>query len=118
MHPEAREAAELAEMAKTRGKFFQMAGLLFEHQDALSRAELVKLGKQVGLKGAAVTAALDGPTYEPIVKKQFEEARRLKLDSTPTVFVNGRKLTLPVQLLPWAIDDELLFQSHGNSWNG
>lgn len=117
-HPEARAAAEVAEMAKKHGRFFEMAKLLFAHQDELSTKTLVALGKKVGLKPKAVTEALARHTYMPIVKAQFVEARRLGLNGTPTLFINGRKLTLPIQLLPWAIDDELLFKSHGNSWNG
>jgi protein-disulfide isomerase len=48
-HPHARLAAQAAETAGAQGKFWEMHGMLFEHQDALEGEDLIGYAESLRL---------------------------------------------------------------------
>jgi len=55
-------------------------------------ADIVRIGGQAGLDSAALKSCLEDPKTKAILAAQIIEANRLGVTSTPTVFVNGKRL--------------------------
>jgi protein-disulfide isomerase len=94
-NPNAMLAHEAALAGGAQGKFWEMHNLLFENQTKLTRADLLVYAKSLGLDLAAFQHALDNHTYRPIVERDLAEAAGLGVTTTPTFFVNGRRLVGP-----------------------
>jgi len=94
-NPNALLAHEAALAAGAQGKFWEMHDTLFENQTKLTRADLLGYAKSLGLDLAAFEHALDNHTYRPIVERNLAEAAGLGVTTTPTFFVNGRRLVGP-----------------------
>jgi len=94
-NPNALLAHEAALAAGAQGKFWEMHDTLFENQTKLTRADLLGYAKLLGLDLAAFQQALDNHTYRPIIERDLAEAAALGVTTTPTFFVNGRRLVGP-----------------------
>ena len=94
-NPNALLAHEAALAAGAQGKFCEMHDTLFENQTKLTRADLLGYAKSLGLDLAAFEHALDNHTYRPIDERDLAEAAGLGVSTTPTFFVNGRRLVGP-----------------------
>ena len=94
-NPNALLAHEAALAAGAQGKFWEMHDTLFENETKLTRADLLGYAKALGLDLAAFQYALDNHTYRPIVERDLAEAAGLGVTTTPTFFVNGRRLVGP-----------------------
>ena len=94
-NPNAMLAHEAALAGGAQGKFWEMHDTLFENQTHLTRADLLGYAKSLGLDLAAFERALDNHTYRPIVERDLAEAAGLGVTTTPTFFVNGRRLVGP-----------------------
>jgi len=94
-NPNALLAHEAALAGGAQGKFWEMHDTLFENQTHLTRADLLGCAKSLGLDLAAFEHALDNHTYRPIVERDLAEAAGLGIVTTPTFFVNGRRLVGP-----------------------
>ena len=107
-HARAREAAQAAEFARRRGRFWQMHDSLFERQHELSREDLEARVRALGLDAAEFGRAVDAGWLLAAVLASREEGRRLGVGGTPTLFINGCRLTLPPspEILELAIEDE------------
>jgi protein-disulfide isomerase len=107
-HKNAHLAALAALAAKEQGRFWEMHDKLFANQDALAaatRATLDGYAKELGLDVARFDAALDGGKLEKEVNADVLAGGPL-VQGTPTLFVNGHKLTNP-GLLAQVVDSEL-----------
>jgi len=94
-NPNAILAHEAALAAGAQGKFWEMHDTLFGNQTKLSRADLLDYAKALGLKLPNFQQALDNHTYRPIIERDLAEAKGLGVTTTPTFFVNGRRLVGP-----------------------
>lgn len=94
-NPNSMLAHEAALAAGAQSKFWEMHDLLFANQTTLSRADFVAYAKLLGLNMPAFEQALDNHTYRPIVERDLAEAKGLGVTTTPTFFVNGRRLVGP-----------------------
>ncbi len=94
-NPNALLAHEAALAAGAQGKFWEMHDTLFENQTKLTRADLLGYAQSLGLDLTAFQQALDNHTYRPIVERDLAEAAGLGVTTTPTFFVNGRRLVGP-----------------------
>src|SRR5215471_16357479 len=92
-HENAFKAAEAAEAAREQGKYWEYINILFHNQNALGIDKLKEYASQVGLDRARFDANLDSGKFADSVKRDLTHANRLGIDSTPTVFINGRKFT-------------------------
>jgi protein-disulfide isomerase len=108
-HKHAELAAKAMLAAHRQGKFFEYKEVVFAHQNALQRADLLKYAQDVGLDGQRFTRDLDDSAIDEAVKADIAEARRVTAEGTPTFFINGRKLVgaQPVEAFRKQIDDAL-----------
>jgi len=91
VHPHARLAAEATEAADEQGAFWEMHDLLFEHQDALRKADLLRYAEQLGLDVERFKEALVSREFAGRVESDVDSADLSGVSGTPTFFVNGRR---------------------------
>lgn len=89
IHPHAVLAAEAAEAAGAQGKFWPMHHMLYEHQDALERDDLLAYGRALQLDLARYARELAGETHAAKVRDDFRQGVRSGVNGTPTFFING-----------------------------
>lgn len=97
LHQNAWKAARAAEAANSLGKGFEMASALYDSQDKWSEmkdqelsAKFKELAVGIGLDGETFMAAFLSPDSEKGVKLDSDLATKLKLNGTPSFFVNGK----------------------------
>lgn len=117
-HPHSMPAAQGALFARDAGKFWQMHDALFENQMSLSEQTIKDLAKKVGLDSAALGKAISSGKYLDELAASKELGKTAMVDSTPTIYLNGRKLTLGIsfEAIVASIDDELEWLEGKNSW--
>jgi protein-disulfide isomerase len=104
-HKHAQEAALAALAAKEQGRFWEMHDKLFANQNALDRPALDRYAAEIGLDVAKFDATLaKGGLADAISRDRL--AGGSLVDGTPTLFVNGHKLTNPAMLAA-AVDEAL-----------
>jgi protein-disulfide isomerase len=108
MHPRAVPAARAAEAARTQGKFWEMHDLLFEHQRALEDADLEGYARQLGLDLERFRADLASPEVHARVEADRDEAARVGVQGTPTIFVNGRRFEESLETLEAYVKEALV----------
>jgi protein-disulfide isomerase len=91
MHPHAMHAAEAAEAAGAQGKFWQMHGMLFEHQRALEDADLVGYAKALHLDAERFTSELASGSHAKRIRDSIRSGIRSGVNGTPTFFINGTR---------------------------
>jgi protein-disulfide isomerase len=91
VHPDALNAAKVAEGAALQGKFWEMHDLLFENQESLDVQSLARYSDQLGLDGEELNEAVAAPEVEEKVSMDFEGGVRSGVNGTPTFFVNGAR---------------------------
>lgn len=91
VHPHAEHAAEMAEAVGLQGEFWAMHDLLYEHQRALSDADLLGYAEQVGAELERLKRDLAGGVPRQRVERDFEGAIRSGANGTPTFYVNGAR---------------------------
>ncbi len=91
MHNNARNAALASEAASNQGKFWPMHDLLFQNQNALSRADLDRYAGQLGLDLGKFKKDFDDPETRKRVDRDFQEANRIGVPGTPTFFIDGMR---------------------------
>lgn len=100
IHNNALDAAKAAEAAGIQGKFWEMHDLLFENQEDWSdegspRDKFVKYAETLELDIAKFEADFESSEVEDKVNEDLSTANRLRLNSTPTFFINGKKIRSP-----------------------
>ncbi len=95
-HPHARMAALAAVAAANQGQFWPYHDLLFANGKHLDRPALVSLARGLGLDLARFERDLDSAVTAALVDADMREAQQLELPGTPTVFINGRRVTGPL----------------------
>lgn len=108
-HEHAHLAAQASEAAGEEGKFWEFHDLLFEHQQKLARDDLERYAQQIGLNMDVFTAALDEGRFKDVINQDVSDGRALRIDSTPTLFINSTKYNGPysVEAIGQAIDEAL-----------
>jgi protein-disulfide isomerase len=89
VHPHAQLAAEASEAAGAQGKFWRMHDLLFEHQDALAPADLVRYGTALHLDLKRFAGDLSAHLFLPKIQGDMEGGLQSGVRGTPTFFING-----------------------------
>ena len=109
IHPQAVKASEAAHCAGDQGKYWEYHDVLFSNQRALQVEQLKKYAVDLSLDTGAFNACLDEGKYTQRVHQGLEEATRLGLSSTPSIFINGRLLlgAQPLEAFQAIIDEEL-----------
>ena len=91
IHPMAMSAAETAEFAGARGRFWQMHDGLFENQDRLGLPLYVALAEALGLSAAGLQAALASGEHVRKIQADFNGGVRSGVNGTPAFFINGQR---------------------------
>jgi protein-disulfide isomerase len=92
IHPNAQKAAEASLCANEQRKFWEFYDALFSDQSRLDVASLKQRAQAMGLNTTAFNTCLDSGSQAPAIQKDREDARKIGVSSTPTVFINGRLL--------------------------
>ncbi len=91
VHPHAQLAAEAAEAADRQGAFWEMHDTLFDHQDELKPAALVRYAADLGLDTERFTTDLRKHTGGGRVAEDVDSADLSGVSGTPTFFINGQR---------------------------
>ena len=89
VHPYAENAAEVAEAAGERDRFWAMHDWLFEHQDQLDPVHLSLGVQQLGLPVDPIAEEVGAHAHLDRVRRDFVGGIRSGVNATPTFFVNG-----------------------------
>jgi len=93
IHAEAFKAAEAAEAAREQGKYWEYVQVLMQNQSALSVEKLKGYATQLGLDRTRFDAALDSRKFADVVQSDVDDGIKLGLKGTPSLFINGRRVT-------------------------
>jgi protein-disulfide isomerase len=99
IHPWAEDAALAVECAFQQGsdQFWGLYNGLFAHQNEITkdnlRAKVTEIAAARGADTAKLIGCLDGHQSADALKADLDEAAALGVDSTPTFFINGRRLS-------------------------
>jgi predicted DsbA family dithiol-disulfide isomerase len=117
-HPNAMPAAQAALLARDKGKFWTVHDAIFENQRRLSPDVIQGILQTAGISPADWKKAQSTSSYREQAEAQRALGVAAGVDATPTVFVNGRKLDLPLtpEVLPVVLDDELDWQRTQGTW--
>lgn len=108
-HPLAPKAAEAAHCAGDQSKYWEMHDRLFANPQALDVTAVKQHATTLGLDQAKFTQCLDSSKYGEAIKADMEQGSRLGINSTPTLYVNGRPVigAQPYEYFVNVIEEEL-----------
>jgi protein-disulfide isomerase len=108
-HAEAQKASEAAHCAGEQGKYWEMHDAMFANQRALQVPALEQAARALGIDGAKFDQCLDAGTHAANVRADYELGERMGVNSTPTIYINGRPLVgaQPFEQFRLIIDEEL-----------
>jgi protein-disulfide isomerase len=90
MHQYGEKSARAARAAQLQGKFWEMYGALFDNQDRLNPAVIEELAKGLGLDMAKFQKDVETESVADAVSRDRKQGERLDIQSTPTLYINGR----------------------------
>jgi protein-disulfide isomerase len=100
IHPNAKAAAYAAEAAGKQGKFWEMHDLIFSHQTEWSDKGnvdeiFVRYAQILNLNIDQFKKDFSSKEIKQKIENSYKNALKLGLDSTPTFFLNGKKIPNP-----------------------
>ncbi|HYB62075.1 MAG TPA: thioredoxin domain-containing protein [Methylomirabilota bacterium] len=114
IHPWAMTAATAARCVHqlSPGAYWKFHDSIFDSQDLISPSnawdKLLDLASQIGVSTDSLKACMVDPATTKAIEDEVQQDEILDLTSTPTIFVNGRRVVGPnAQLLQQYIDYEL-----------
>lgn len=91
IHQYGEKLARSARAAQLQGKFWEMYGALFDNQDRISPPVIDELAKGLGLDIAKFQKDVESEAVADAVSRDRKQGERLDLQSTPTLYINGRQ---------------------------
>lgn len=99
IHAQAEPSARASEAAALQGKFWEMHNALFENQSEWASTRDIsafdKYAQEIGLDMEKYRADLESDAVRNRVSSNLDEAIGLGLNSTPSLFVNGKRIVNP-----------------------
>ena len=92
LHKYAGISAIAGACAAQQGKFREFHDELFENQTRLSREFLIETAVKLGMDKNEFTSCMDSEETKQKVISNIETAKELNVSSTPSLFINGRKV--------------------------
>jgi protein-disulfide isomerase len=78
------------------GAYTTMRTAIFRNQQLINitnlRDTLLSYGEQAGLDRVQLAGCLDAKSSLPRVQRDMDEGKRINVNQTPTVFINGRMM--------------------------
>jgi len=108
-HEDAMLAHRAALAAGRQGKFWEMHDLIFSHQQAIKRDDLLAMAKTLGLDMNRFSADLGSDAVKAEIEAERNEGRLSGVDGTPTFYVDGTEMVgaMGVSQFEAAIDKSL-----------
>ena len=97
IHPHASVAAQAAEAAGAQKKFWPMHDMLFEHQTEFDEVDFAQLALRAGVELYQFEADMASERFAGKVLRDYEGGVISGVKKTPTLFINGRKYTGPLE---------------------
>ncbi len=118
VHPWARAAADAGQCVfqQNPGAFWDYHDWIFAHQEEITPENLpnkiLDFAKEKQLDSLRLKSCMDSKSGDPAVEKSMAQGQSLNVNSTPTLFVNGRRLpgVLEWNELKRIIDFEINYQ--------
>jgi len=108
MHPWSCLAAWAAEAAHKQGKFWPLHDALFATDSEIDKDGLLRIARDIGLDPTSFEDDLKSETIKAKVRSDVDLGISLNVDSTPAVFLNGRRVrNLSLQALDLLIKLEV-----------
>lgn len=109
-HRFAFKAAQAAVCADQQGKFWEYHDRLFNASRELSPETLAQVARELKLDSGKLQTCLSSEASRKIVSADIQDALRLGISSTPTLFINGRMVrgAAPLEELKKILDEELI----------
>jgi protein-disulfide isomerase len=92
-HAEAFKAAEAAEAARDQGKYWEYVHILLRNQSTLTVDKLKGYASEIALDRTRFDSALDTGKFSESVQRDIEDGMKLGINGTPTIFINGRRVS-------------------------
>jgi protein-disulfide isomerase len=89
VHPYAELAADAAEAAGARGRFWAMHDWLYDNQSEIDPVSLITALAALGLDSEVVTEEIRSHRYAGKIRDDFIGGIRSGVNGTPTFFING-----------------------------
>jgi protein-disulfide isomerase len=93
-HENAFASAIASEAANEQGKFWEMNDYLFDNQTNLTEGTIRKGAEKLQLDLKKFDEDIKNPQLNAIVEKDKGDGNTLRVNSTPTFYLNGKKLQL------------------------
>lgn len=106
-HENAIPAAKAAIAAMRQGKFWEMHDLLFAHQEELQASDFDRYAAEIGLDLERFHDDMENPETGALVELNRSEGRRIGVEGTPSIYINGRKFEEPFENLSSYIREEI-----------
>jgi len=104
--PNSENAARAAIAAGKQGKFWEMHHLIYANQQKLDQQGLDEMAKQLGLNVERLHADMQLPETQERITKDHKAGEDLKIEGTPTIYINGRQYDGRQEFSDW-VDLEL-----------
>jgi protein-disulfide isomerase/uncharacterized membrane protein len=105
VHPGACLLAEGSVCADEQNKFWEYHDIAFETKGKISRSVVMDIASNIGLDSSAFKSCLNSGQGLRVVSEDINAAAKAGVNSTPTLFVNGRKLRGVPK--PWVLNEIL-----------
>jgi protein-disulfide isomerase len=92
-HAESFKAAEAAEAAREQNKYWEYVHVLMQNQSSLGVEKLKGFAGELGLDRARFDSGLDSGKFAEMVQRDVEDGIKLGVKGTPSLFINGRRVT-------------------------
>ena len=107
-HKKAIPAAMASIAAQNQGKFWEYHDLLFKNQKQLGPEKIEQIATQLGLNMDKFRKDMGNQSTRQQLAKDIQEAKRIGVRGTPSLYVNGRKVKdRSLQGMQKLIDQEL-----------
>jgi protein-disulfide isomerase len=108
IHQNAMNASKAAVAAGKQGKFWEMHDLMFKNNRALTIDDLKKYAGELGLDAAKFETDMNSPETAKIIEEEMGHARGADVTGTPTLFINGKRVTnRTIEGMKAMVDEEL-----------
>lgn len=104
--PQSETAARAAFAAGKQGKFWEMHHMIFQNQQRLSMQDLDNMATQLGIDVSRMHADMQSQEATDRLAKDRKLGEELKIEGTPTIFINGRQYDGHQDINEW-LDTEL-----------